>query len=465
MQDNTQDRASAGGYQEDARVRTHDSTYEIVSKVAYLIGVPRQYFEGGNGGLRQDIYMLLEESKHARMVRNLCVVRASVEQWFSEISEQIQKEYKSIYTVPEYIPQQALDQLSLDGIQFSQRAGTQPVTLIIEINRFICDRVNNCKSIFPVWLKWDYIRDLFIMKNGLTEWGAKAAADIYYDNVDYYPYGIYINLRPKQCIDILSSDKVFVTKLYQANKDRFTDIAKVSDAGDFVKDNIYGFISGADKVVMVVDCENSDPYRLCAALNGLAPETLAKIQKVMLFDDVHTVNAWRILERYSPVSVEHIMTKRVKEDKSLVDIEMTAITCREHYRNQVDSFVIVSSDSDYWGLISTLPEARFLMMIEKEKCGPEMKATLSKHGIFYCYIDSFYEGNCEGIKKNALFDEIYGILNKTFHLNVYEVFDQALIAARIQMKPAEKQQFFAKHISNMKLAIDEKGEVSIVLNT
>lgn len=33
------------------------------------------------------------------------------------------------------------------------------------------------------------------------------------------------------------------------------------------------------------------------------------------------------------------------------------------------------------------------------------------------------------------------------------------------MKPAEKQQFFDKHISNMKLAIDEKGEVSIVLNT
>lgn len=66
MQDNTQDRASAGGYQEDARVRTHDSTYEIVSKVAYLIGVPRQYFEGGNGGLRQDIYVQMETLKHAR---------------------------------------------------------------------------------------------------------------------------------------------------------------------------------------------------------------------------------------------------------------------------------------------------------------------------------------------------------------------------------------------------------------
>lgn len=465
MQDNTQDMALSRRYQEDARVRTQDNTHEIVSKVAYLIGVPQEHFEAENEPFRWDLYKELDAAKNARLLRNLCVVRASVERWFAEISERVQKEYKSIYTVPEYIPQQALDQLSHDGIQFSQRAGTQLVTFIIEINHFICDRVNNCKSLFPVWLKWEYVRDLFIMKNGLTEWGAKAAADIYYANMDHYPYGIYINMRPKQCVNILSSDKVFVTKLYQANKDRFTDLAKVSDAGDFVKDNIYGFISGADKVVMVVDCENSDPYRLCAALNGLEPEALAKLQKVMLFDDVHTVKAWRILERYTTVPVEHIMTKRVKEDKSLVDIEMTAMTCREHYRNQVDSFVIVSSDSDYWGLISTLPEARFLMMIEKEKCGPEMKATLSKHGIFYCYIDSFYDGNCEGIKKNALFDEIYAILSKSLQLNVFDVFEQAVLAARIQMKPAEKQQFFDKHINNMKLVIDEKGDVSIKLNT
>ena len=38
------------------------------------------------------------------------------------------------------------------------------------------------------------------------------------------------------------------------------------------------------------------------------------------------------------------------------------------YKNDVDSFVIVSSDSDYWGLISSLPDAHFLVMIEREKC-------------------------------------------------------------------------------------------------
>ena len=159
------------------------------------------------------------------------------------------------------------------------------------------------------------------------------------------------------------------------------------------------------------------------------------------------------------------MTKRVKEGKSLVDIEMTALTCREHYRDQVDSFVIVSSDSDYWGLISTLPDARFLMMIEKEKCGPEMKATLTKHGIFYCYIDSFFDGNCDDIKRRALFNEIYRILEDAIHLNAQEMFKQALYTTRIQMKPAEQKQFYNKHINNMRLLVDAHGDVSIELHT
>ena len=465
MQDNTQDMIAPYVYQEDERIRNRDSTHEIVSKVAYLIGVYRWHFEQSDEPLRLDIYDELDLLKNARILRNLCMVRSAAERWFGKINEQIQKEFKSIYSVPEYMPQDALEQLRADGIYLSKRAGTQLVHLIIELNRYICDRVNNCKNLFPVWLNWNYIRDLFVMKNGLTERGAKEAADVYFKNMECYPYGIYINWKPNQCGNILFSDKKFVSLLYQTHKDRFTDFAKVSDIGDFVKENIYDFIGGANKVVMVVDCENSDPYRFCAVLNGLEAKALSKIHKIMLFDDVHTVNAWRILESCTSIPVEHIMTKRVKEEKSLVDIEMTALTCREHYRDQVDSFVIVSSDSEYWGLISTLPDARFLMMIEKEKCGPEMKAMLAKHGIFYCYIDSFYDGNCEIIKRRALFNEIYRILNKSVQLNVHEMFKEALNATRIQMKPAEQKQFFAKHISKMKLVINENGDVSIELDT
>lgn len=450
-------------YEEDERILYKDSTYDIVSKVAYLIGVPKQIFENEHEPPKLDIYERLEKDKTARIIRNLCVVRAAIERRFGKINDKIRKEFKSIYTLPELIPQDALRQLELDGVQFYKKSSTKLAHHIIEINRLISDRINNCKSLFPVWLNWDYIREIFIMRDGLTEAGTKAAANTYFTNLECYPYSIFINWNPQPYGNILYNDKKFVTLLYQWHNDYFGDYSKVSDAGSFVKSNIYDFIDDAKRVVMAVDCENSDPYRLCATLKGLDADITAKIQKIMLFDDVHTVDAWRILESHTQIPVEHIMTERVKQTKSLVDIELTAMTCREHYRNLVDSFIIVSSDSDYWGLISSLPEAKFLVMIEREKCGPDMKAALANSGIFYCYIDDFYTGDGEDLKKNALFNEIYRALDEALNLNVKDMLDDALLATRIEMSPAARRQFYEKYIKRISLAIDDKGNASLEL--
>ena len=46
-----------------------------------------------------------------------------------------------------------------------------------------------------------------------------------------------------------------------------------------------------------------------------------------------------------------------------------AIT-KEFYANNTDSFMLVASDSDYWAMLDQLPEANFLMMVEREKCSP-----------------------------------------------------------------------------------------------
>lgn len=450
-------------FEEDERILYKDSTYDIVSKVAYLIGVPKHIFENEHEPPRLEIYELLDKDKAARIIRNLCVVRAAIERKFGKINDKIRKEYKSIYSLPDLIPQDALRQLDLDGASFYKKSSTKLAHHIIEINKLIRDRINNCKHIFPVWLNWDYIRELFNMKDGLTEEGTKAAAGVYFTNLECYPYSIYINWNPQPNGNILYNDKKFVTLLYQWHNDYFADYSKVSDAGSFVKSNIYDFIDDAKRVVMAVDCENSDPYRLCATLKGLDADITAKIQKIMLFDDVHTVDAWRILESHTKIPVEHIMTERVKQTKSLVDIELTAMTCREHYVNLVDRFIIVSSDSDYWGLISSLPEAKFLVMIEREKCGPDMKAALANSGIFYCYIDDFYTGDGEDLKKNALFNELYKALDDALKLNVNDMFEAALTATRINMSAAAKRQFFEKHIKPMKLVIDEDGNASLEL--
>lgn len=448
---------------EDERILYKDSTYDIVSKVAYLVGVPKHIFENEYEPPRLDIYHALDKDKNARIVRNLCVVRAAIERKFGKINDKMRQEYKSFFNMPEYIPQDALNQLTADGVNFYKKSSTKLTHHIIDINRIISDRINNCKSHFPVWINWDYVREIFIMRDGLTEAGTKAAANTYFTNLECYPYSIYINWDPQPNGNIFFNDKKFVTLLYQWHNDYFADYNKVSDAGSFVKSNIYEFIDEAKKVVMAVDCENSDPYRLCAALKGLDADVIAKIEKIMLFDDVHTVNAWRILESHTDIPVEHVMTERVKETKSLVDIELTAMTCKEHYRNLVDSFILVSSDSDYWGLISTLPDARFLVMIEREKCGPDMKTALANSGIFYCYIDDFYAGNSENIKKNALFNEIYRKLDEALHLNVKQMFDEVLTATRITMDPATRRQFYDKHIKSMRLVIDESGNASLEL--
>jgi len=297
------------------------------------------------------------------------------------------------------------------------------------------------------------------MPNGLSEQGTKDAAELYYSNLSRYPYQVYINWNPQDEGNILYNDKKFVTLLYRWHDDYFCEMSKVSDAGTYVKSNIYDYIDESDKAVVVVDCENSDPYKLVATLKNLNEEYTQKIASIILFDDEHTASAWRILEQFTQIPVEHIMIERVKQSKSLVDIMLTARACQEHYTNNVDSFIIVSSDSDYWGLIRSLPQARFLVMIEREKCGPDMKAALVSAGIFFCYIDDFFSGNAEEIKHSALFREMYRYIDNTVNLNVNKMFDDALRATRIDMSDSEKNQFFHRYIRTLQMSISENGDV------
>lgn len=71
-------------YEEDERILYKDSTYDIVSKVAYLIGVPKHIFENEHEPPKLEIYELLEKDKSARIIRNLCVVRAAIERRFGK---------------------------------------------------------------------------------------------------------------------------------------------------------------------------------------------------------------------------------------------------------------------------------------------------------------------------------------------------------------------------------------------
>jgi len=438
-----------------------DSTYSLVSTVAYLIGVPLRIFENEMEPPKIESYAKLNADKSARIIRNLCMLRTAIERGFGKINKLMISEFKGLATMPELVPVESINQLSIDGI--SLKSNQKLSNIIIEINRYILERINNCKDLFPMWISWPYVKNLFIMPNGLTEFGLKEAAEVYYANLSCYPYQMYINWIPDNEGNILYNDKKFVTLLYQWNNDEFNDLSKVSDVSVLTKNNIYDFIEMSEKIVFVVDCENSDPYRLCATLKNLDTHYLQKISKIILYDDINTATAWSILNSFTGIPIEHILIERLKESKSLVDIKLTAGTCKEFYQNSVDSFVIVSSDSDYWGLISSIPEANFLVMVEHEKMGADMKMALFNSGIYYCFIDEFYSGNADDIKVNALKREVQRYLDQSARFNINEMMEAAFRATRIEMSAPERKRFYDKHIKSMFIDVDNEGNLSIKL--
>ena len=441
-----------------------DSTKNIVSKVAYLIGVPKKHFESEYEPPLLEIYDELERNKSAKIVRELSRLRTAIERNFANISRVMQHEYRTIGSMPEYVPTDAIAYLASEGINIVKKSVKQTVDYIIEINRHIGDRINNCRELFPIWLDFSFIKDLFIMPGGLTLEGTRSAASQYYANRLKYPYQMYINWIPDDCGNILYNDKKFCTLLYKMHGREFDDLSRVTDASDSVKNTIDGFVSESESTIIVVDCENSDPYKLIATLNNLDSGTVAKIRKIFLYNDVHASTAWKLFESYCPsVAVEHIMTERVKENKSLVDIKLSVGVSKEFYKNGVDAFIVASSDSDYWGLIDSLPEAKFLIMAEREKCGSDIKAALAGRDIFYCYIDDFCTGNSNEIKIAALVTEVKRYLDEKIQLNVEVMLDEVYKTTRVRMTEAECRQFYAKYIRPMRLVIAPNGDVSIEL--
>ena len=441
-----------------------DHKYVIVSRVAYLIGINEHYFANEGKLYKQEIFDQMKINKNARIIRNLCLLRTRIERAYQLINNAIKSGRRNVFLMEEYVPQDALTSLSNDGVRLSVKDGAAPVYAIIEINKLISDRINNCKTLFPTWLRWDYLKDIFVMPDGLTVAGATAEAKVYYEHLEVYPFKAYVNIPATPNGNILLNDRKFVSLLYEWNANTFTDVTKVMDVSDYVKSSIYDFIDKGNKIDIIVDCENSDVFNFISMLRSLEwDDHLEKINQIILINDVHTSIGWPELSAYTDIPVNHMMTERIKSDKSVVDAELITTVYEECYDNGVDSFVLLSSDSDYWTLIKRLKKAKFLVMVEHMKCGPDLKNALEENSIFYCYLDDFYSGEETDTIKKALLMKYLSDQLKERDFNLKEIFSNALWDMRLNMTEGEKNQFFAQHLKNIKLNISENGTVELRL--
>lgn len=442
----------------DQLLRIKESNYAIVGTVAYLLGVQRSHLERRNNRQELEAYDTAAKNKNGRIVHHLCVVRTDLELGYNRIKQALAQN-KSIYSADEII-KNSINELHNDGIELFSKHRRNIIDYIIETNRLISDRINNCKSLLPDWLNWEYFRDFVVMPNGHTnpyDEGAK-----FQQNQSLYPYTVYCNWPISEEGNILHNDRKFINLLYSWHEDEWADQSKVADVGEHTKNEIYAFIGNAIKACAVVDAENSDPYRLCATLRQLNGEYTGKISKIIIIDDDHTSAAWDVFENYVGIPVERRVISRLLGQKSLVDMSVAMAVAKEFYANKTDSFMLFASDSDYWAMLDQLPDANFMMMVEREKCSPVMKETLTNAGVFYCYIDDFYSGDSEELQRTVITKEFFSRLDEIEPGNLNYFLEYACTKSRARITEAEKKRMYAKLKQSLKLVIEEDGTMRIV---
>ena len=438
-------------------------TKELVTTVAYLIGVKKSIVEQCFDEPCHDTLQMLYASRPATIIRYLCKLRTLLFRKFKATDKEMLYNLKNLNTL-EWFDHDNIAKLESWGIPII-KANYRSEKYMFDFNDLIAQHIDAVSSLFPDWCEWKYIRELFVIPHYNNPVAIKREFEKFMTSKEFYPFQNYIYWTPFDCGSMLMNDRKFLQIVYGMHHDSFEDPSKYRDATDETKNNIYSFLRASLRTVIAVDCENSDVYKLYATLKNLNQDELSKIEKIYLYDDHHTTVGWQWLAKFTEIPVEHIVIDRVTERKSLVDIVMTAGVCQNHFAEGIDSFILVSSDSDFWGLITSLPNAKFLVMYEYANCGKAIKSALEEHDIYYCSIDDFCSGNVDGFKRAVLLGLLNKYLKDILYVNGKELVDKLYEEAWIEGSASEKKAFYDRYIKTLSLKVDKDGNFSIEVKT
>ena len=328
----------------------------MCEKLQYLIGVPSQYI---------DNFDTLNKGVMAE-TRKLCSLRSLIIANFTDINEQFRNRVQ-LADIP--MTSRLVADLTKYEINIVNSGSLS--RNVIELNSLIDERIEKIALGFK-GIPREWIQEMFQMPNGNDVDGVRVAVRRYRQFKNFYPYQKYVNWpfaetpEEKRSKNIFGNDKELHEMLAEIHSNKRTQLVD--------------FVGTAKDVVVVVDCENSDAQRLYDALDNVK----SNLRKIILIDDTHTNLMWdEMVREYreAGIEIEHDELPRLKEQKSLVDMRMVAKTCEEFYKNNVSHFILASSDSDIWALISSLPDADIMVLAEKCKCGDVLIEALTQHNI------------------------------------------------------------------------------------
>ncbi len=134
-----------------------------------------------------------------------------------------------------------------------------------------------------------------------------------------------------------------------------------------------------ENLKLFVDCDNIEFFKFFAFLNNLES---SNITGVVLLIDEKSSYLWKIFDKIykGTIPVKSIFVPRLKEHKSVVDVVLTKEVCESVYIDNVENILLVSSDSDFFGLISFLENTNFGVCFVSSAMGAEyLKFLEDKH--------------------------------------------------------------------------------------
>ena len=131
---------------------------------------------------------------------------------------------------------------------------------------------------------------------------------------------------------------------------------------------------------LFVDCDNIEFFKFLGFLNTLSPENVSGI---VLIVDEKSNYLWRVFDKIykGSIPVKSISVPRLKEQKSVVDVVLTKEICKSVYCDGLDKVLLISSDSDFFGLISSLIDVDFGVCFVSSAMGVDYLKYLENNNI------------------------------------------------------------------------------------
>lgn len=356
---------------------------------------------------------------------------------------------------------------------------------IFEISKKVFEIMRNSDTIrglFPSWLGDNY--NLLVNLFGIIEEISISSVLTRFSSIKTsLPYGSYLNVPDnyEECLpsgcNFFGADNKFFETLYKLYGKKFSGMVELKQSDEksvvTIADKIIDDLkSVSGKLLVAVDCENSNPYKFLSVMNCmLTSEYRNKIFKILLLDGAKTDALWASLSSLIDVPVSYFRVEPLLTTKSIVDMrlnsEVTYEVCKSN--GEISNVALFSSDSDYWGMIessvSTREGVKFSVFYETEynKFSLSTSAKYVANGVRLHAIDLFYDQTVvDRMKKDAILSVVNKEFEKSALPNVTCLVNSIVASAPMYLNNSDVISYMNSVIKNLVVESNGMGELKIV---